>query len=157
MYEESDDFDISPDDWDCCRLQSREADRAELAQLVEDYLARGGTITMLEVGATGLQDGFRTKAMVASANNHNRCVSERAKEYEAYLLDMCRRNVRCNAPLPIESLAVKLKASPLRIRKLYQLFFADDPTAQQLVAMGKNKLRKTHSELLHEVLRHDAR
>lgn len=150
MSDDGEEFFITADEWETCRLQSREADRAELALLVDEYLARGGVITMIDLGATGLQDGYRTKAMVASANNHNRCMSDRAKAREAALLDACRRNMRSFAPLPIESLAIAVGASPLRIRKLYQLFFADEPEAQQLLATGKTKILKNHSALLKE-------
>ena len=148
--EDYDDFDIGADEWDCCRMVSRAEDREELAQLVAEFLARGGTIQMIAPGVTGLADGFMTKAMVATANRHNTMVSDRARAREAHLVDIIKRNL-CNPdPMSIDTIALHTGASVARVRKLHQIFFADDERAQRLLSTGKRTLQRNHSKALHE-------
>lgn len=151
MYDDELDFGIGADDWDMCRLQSKEADREELAQLTAEFLARGGQITFLSTAATGLADGFLTKAMVASRNAHNTTVSARAKENEARLIAQARKNLARATPLPLESLALNLQCTVDRMRKLHQLYLADVPGAAELLALsGRKKMRAAHSAMLKE-------
>lgn len=118
-------------------IGDKRRESAELEALVQDYLARGGTIHYLQPWQTGLVGGFMTKAVADTVNAQNESIKRRYKAHDERLVRTIGDLLARRANTSISTIASNSGSSAAKIRKLILEHYGDNQLALAWLADGR--------------------